>query len=130
MKKYIFILILCLLTTGCFGKTASGNLETTCTKEEDTYGLIEKTTYTFEYYKGTITKVILTKEYSGEDMTRSIDTYRLAYSTYNGITIDTSYNKITYTFDVNTISEDTKKVFNIKNTYNDEIKALNDYNCK
>ena len=45
--------------------------------------------------------------------------------------IDKSFDdKITYTFDVNTISDDVKKTFNIKNTYNEEIKALSDYNCK
>ena len=131
MKKYILVLSLCLLTTGCFGSSGKGILKTTCQKEENTYGFNEKETFTFEYYKGSVNKVILKTEYDGEDMNKYIETYKNSYSSYTGVTVETENNKVTLTLDVTSLSDDIKKTFDVKDTYNEQTKVLEEkgYKC-
>ena len=126
MKKYL-VLLIPLLMTGCFGNAGSGVLESTCTK---TTGVTikEETTYNFQYKKGDITKMTIKKSYTNEV---GLDGYSKAWNTFEGVTSEVDGNTITFEMDINTISDEVKKDFNIEYNYNNQIKKLKDlgYTC-
>ncbi len=125
MKRYVFIIFLfSVIVTGCFGNAGSGELESVCSKAIDSQVLKETDTYTLYYKEGNINNVILNKEYVGMDMTTSLTTYQKAYENNEGIIITLNDNGVTTKFDMSKISDELMKTFNLKKTYNDQIKTL------
>lgn len=127
MKKSLLLVGIAFLSfsvTGCFGNNGKGVLNASCTKEEKSYNLTETNTYEFEYYKGNINKTTLTKSFDGIDLSKTLDTYKKAYETYDGVTSEVGENKITYTFDLSKVNDEVKNIFKLKDTYNDQIKTL------
>ena len=126
MKKVKYlILLLPFLATGCLGLSGSGILTTTCTRTESSYTLEDVDIYKIEYKEGDITNVTLTKNYNGVDLTTSLITYQKAYENSTGVHITINENSIIYNFDMSKITNDEiKKSFNLKTTYNEQIRAL------
>ena len=127
MKKYVFIIIvfsICL--TGCFGAAGKGELESVCIKSVDTKYLKEKDTYKISYKEGNVKRVILIKEYSGMDITASLTTYQKAYENSNGVHIAIKDSGITADFDMGKVADEIMKTFNLKKTYNEQVKLLED----
>lgn len=125
MKRYVFmILLFSVIVTGCFGNAGSGELESVCSKVIDSQVLKETNTYTLYYKEGNINNVILNKEYVGMDMTTSLTTYQKAYENNDGISITLNDNGVTTKFDMSKVSDELMKTFNLKKTYNDQIKTL------
>ena len=60
-----------------------------------------------------------------------LDGYSKAWNTFDGVTSEIDGNTITFEMDINTISDEVKKDFNIESTYNDQVKKLKDlgYTC-
>ena len=125
MKKYIFIIFLfSIILTGCFGAAGSGNLESVCTKTVDAKTLKETDTYTIYYKEGNVKRVLLTKKYMGMDITASLTTYQKAYENSNGVHIVVKDSGITADFDMGKVNDEIMKTFNLKSTYNEQIKTL------
>ena len=121
--KYL-ILLLPIFLTGCFGLNGSGVLTNECVKEENTPWMTEKDKYVITYKEGKISKIEITNEFDGIDMNSSIESYKKTYEKDKGVSITSDNNKITYSFDMNKISNDIKKEFSLKDTYNDQVKVL------
>ncbi len=126
MKKYLILLIV-LLLTGC--EAAKGNLTSTCYKEE--VGEVSlKETYTLHYNSGSINTIEVLKEYSGADVSSSINTYKALYESYDGISVDATTSTIKYTFDLSKIDKSLVETLNLYGTfslydnYNEEVKSL------
>ena len=127
MKKYVFIIFLfSIILTGCFGGAGKGDLESVCTKTVDTTSLKETDTYTISYKEGNVKRVILTKKYTGMDITASLTTYQRAYENSNGVHIVVKDSGITADFDMGKVNDELMKTFNLKKTYNEQVKLLED----
>ena len=125
MKKYVFIIFLfSIILTGCFGNAGSGNLESVCTKTVDSKSLKETDTYTLYYKEGNIKRIILNKQYTGMDITASLTTYQRAYENSNGVHIVVKDSGITADFDMGKVNDELMKTFNLKKTYNEQVKLL------
>ena len=127
MKKYLFLIGLIsvsVMMTGCFGKEGKGVLNASCTKEEDSYNLKEVNTYEIEYFKGEISSIVLTKSFSGTDLSKTLDTYKKAYDTFDGVSSEIGDNKIIYTFDMTKVNDEVRQIFKLKSNYNEQIKTL------
>lgn len=130
--KYTILLVLIALSiTGCFGMKSDGVLTATCERTEVGYTMEEKTTYQITYKEGDITNISLSKSYVVEDgnLTNSLISYQYAYEKSDGvrISVDNETNTITYNFDMTKLASDAiKKTFNLKTTYNEQIKTLKD----
>ena len=127
MKKKYLVLLLPLLFTGCFGNAGNGILKQTCTKEITTVNLIEEDKYIFEYVSGNITKMEIKKSYN---MELDLEASMKAWNTFNGVHASISGNEITYEFDMNEVSDEVKEYFNIKDTYNEQVKTLTNLEFK
>ena len=128
MKKKYLILLLPLIFTGCFGKAGSGILTAECKRNVQTASIEEVDRYIFEYVNGNITKIKITKSYNQDvDLEASMK----AYNTFNGVNASISGMEITYDFDLDIVSDEVKDIFDIKDTYNEQIKTLKnlDYIC-
>ena len=127
MRKLVFLIFLLpLLLTGCFGESGSGNLTSICQKTIDTNVLKETDTYTINYKEGNISTIILVKSYTGMNLESSLITYQKSYENSKGVHIDVGENDITYNFDMLKVSDEIKKVFDLKDTYNEQVKLLKD----
>ncbi len=127
MKKYVFIIILfSICLTGCFGNAGKGELESTCIKSVDTKYLKEVDTYKLSYKEGNIKRVVLTREYSGMDITASLTTYQKAYENSNGVHIIVKDSGIEADFDMGKVADEIMKTFNLRKTYNEQVKLLED----
>lgn len=130
MKKLKYlILIVPFLLTGCFGLKSDGVLTATCERTEVGYKLEEKTVYTIKYKEGDITNIVLSKAYVVEDgnLTNSLISYQYAYEKSEGvrISVDSENNTIVYNFDMTKLASDAiKNTFNLKTTYSEQVKAL------
>ena len=127
MKKYVFIIILfSICLTGCFGNAGKGELESTCIKSVDTKYLKEVDTYKLSYKEGNIKRVVLRREYSGMDITASLTTYQKAYENSNGVHIIVKDSGIEADFDMGKVADEIMKTFNLRKTYNEQVKLLED----
>ena len=127
MKKYVFIIfVFSLCLTGCFGSAGKGELESVCTKTVDTASLKETDTYTISYKEGEVKRVVLVKKYIGMDITASLTTYQRAYENSNGVHIVVKDSGITADFDMGKVNDELMKTFNLKKTYNEQVKTLED----
>ena len=127
MKKYVFIIILfSICLTGCFGNAGKGELETTCKRTIETNYITEENIYVLTYKEGNIKKVKLSKTYAGLNLASSMNTYKKAYENESGVEIETTDNSINMTFDMDLVSDNIKDTFSLKNTYNEQVKLLED----
>lgn len=128
--KYL-ILLLPLVLTGCFGNAGKGVLTNECVMKIETQWMTETDKYTITYKEGKVTNVVIANKYEGFDMTESMNTSKKAYENEKGIIITIDNDTITKEFEMNKINSNIKEVFNLKDTYNDQVKILTDkgYTC-
>ncbi len=128
--KYL-ILLLPLVLTGCFGNAGKGVLTNECVMKIETQWMTETDKYTITYKEGKVTNVVIANKYEGFDMTESMNTSKKAYENEKGIIITIDNDTITKEFDMNKVNSNIKEVFNLKDTYNDQVKILTDkgYTC-
>ena len=128
--KYL-ILLLPLVLTGCFGNAGKGVLTNECVSKIETQWMTETDKYTITYKEGKVTNVVISNKYEGFDMTESMNTNKKAYEKEKGVNIKIDNNTITKEIDMNKVNSNIKEVFNLKDSYNEQIKVLTDqgYTC-
>ena len=128
--KYL-ILLLPLVLTGCFGNAGKGVLTNECVSKIETQWMTETDKYTITYKEGKVTNVVISNQYEGFDMKESMETHKKAYEKEKGVNITIDNNTITKEFDMNKVNSNIKEVFNLKDSYNEQIKVLTDqgYTC-
>ena len=135
MKKHLYLLLLIpFFLTGCFG-ALSGDLVTTCVKEEYSASISESKTYTLYFKKGNIYKIVYDDTFTTTDnidMSNAIKSYKRAYENETGISISTKENSISYEFTMEEVSDNVKKEFNLTKGYNEQVKKLKEsgFVCK
>ena len=127
MKKFI-ILLLCLITTGCFEN--SGYLVKSCSKEERSDTFVGITTYTFGFKKDVIDDLKITYDYQDTN-TNTINSLKLSLTTQNNylklteevLVDEPNQYKITYQLPLEDTNELTSK-FVIEKSRTDLVNAL------
>lgn len=143
MKKLIFVLLICLLLTGCFGETGSGIITKTCTKTIEEEGLTIKEERVIKNENNNVIVVIFrdTVTNNGDDnyFKALKNSYTSEVNSLNSnnvlSTIEDDKDKeliVTYNFNYNDLDDSVKEKYNLTELNHNQIKKYEEegFKCK
>ncbi len=143
MKKLIFMLLICLLLTGCFGETGSGIITKTCTKTIEEEGLTIKEERVIKNENNNVIVVIFrdTVTNNGDDnyFKALKNSYTSEVNSLNSnnvlSTIEDDKDKeliVTYNFNYNDLDDSVKEKYNLTELNHNQVKKYEEegFKCK
>lgn len=143
MKKLIFVLLICLLLTGCFGETGSGIITKTCTKTIEEEGLTIKEERVIKNENNNVIVVIFrdTVTNNGDDnyFKALKNSYTSEVNSLNSnnvlSTIEDDKDKeliVTYNFNYNDLDDSVKEKYSLTELNHNQIKKYEEegFKCK
>lgn len=143
MKKLIFVLLICLLLTGCFGETGSGIITKTCTKTIEEEGLTIKEERVIKNENNNVIVVIFrdTVTNNGDDnyFKALKNSYTSEVNSLNSnnvlSTIEDDKDKeliVTYNFNYNDLDDSVKEKYNLTELNHNQVKKYEEegFKCK